>query len=680
MISPCEGYAHTTSLYAGESLHLHLALAPDAPGQQNAETVNIGVFYTGCEDLDLSLLTFPVQVSLAPAPPPRAWEGLDWPCSASVATQPDWPSGLYVVAPIGYGDILCFVLRPPKPRSRLLVQVSFLTPLAYCNRGGKSLYAYNSQGAPACTVGFDRPGALPYPEYALSAWLARQQIEADWCSSLDLHREPDLLDHYDCLVLGGHAEYWTAALRAHLTRFVTRGGCLLVLSGNTGYRQVRLSDDLRRMSYHQRPDLDPGSDDSLLAVGWSEPPLAQPINHLLGAGWLHGAYCGGEAGEGGAIPSAYRCHFPGHWVFEGVWSKADSAAGHFETPAFMHYETDAAAFAMSPAGYPVVTGQDGSPTSCVVLASADLRHWPGRPGWATMSLCSVGQGWVFHGGTTEWLNRLEKESEPPASQESGMLSRITRNVLRRFLHGDAGAPAPWTRVGGTPQLQGLTRHGQQLLMLGHDGQLWWREPVGAQITPTAAGIAPPHCGSLCSDGQALWALDSQGEVFYSSDASQPLVSSWQHLPGQAGSPAARLAQLVCLAQVLYAVDSAGCCWRRPASSLSPAGRPWKWTRLNLAALPGRLHALALRDMHLLALVELTESGQSQTQLWRNQGGFIEESAGWVCLAVWPAWAVTSLAVFDDMLYLGDAGQQLYWAPSAALTGRAPYRSRIRPAA
>jgi hypothetical protein len=64
----------------------------------------------------------------------------------------------------------------------------------------------------------------------------------------------------------------------------------------------------------------------------------------------------------------------------------------------MWYETDAAPFVDEPEGYPRVTGEEGTPLSYVVLASADLRSWGGKPGMATMGLL-LRNGTVFNGGS-----------------------------------------------------------------------------------------------------------------------------------------------------------------------------------------------------------------------------------------------------------------------------------------
>lgn len=654
------GYAGVTSVAAGQPLRLHLARTdatvahgPPPAGALPGPAPLLELQRIGASN-EAPVCRWQQPLAAAPLPGPRPWEGLDWPVSVEIATEPHWPSGLYGVHAPGGADWLCVVVRAPVPRQRLLVAVDFLTPQAYCATGGKSLYGYNSGGQPAHCVGLDRPEALPYPEIRLARWLDRRGLLADWCCTLDLATHPGLLQTHDCLVVGGHFEYWTGAMREALAGFVRRGGRLVVLSGNTGYRRVRWDAARRQVHYWQRPDLDPCEQEDDLAVAFSEPPLAQPVNALLGGGWGCGAY-GAPDGQ----RSAYTCLLPDHWVFDGVWR--EGTEGPRRTAAFMHYETDAVDLQLQPHGHALATGRDAAPLATVVLAQADLRHWA-RPGWATMSLTHVGRGRVFHAGSTDWLDALDEGDE--------QLSRITLNVLQRFLDRSPGwLPGRWSEgesIGRLPGAGLLVAGPRQLLHLAPDGTLQCRDALPATLAWQPAGRLPWAGAGLCHDGHRWWALDAAGVLWLCDAAAAPgHAAAWRPLAG--GGPAGR--PLCALPQCLYAVDEDGTLWCRP--TVAEPAVPWR--RLPMRGLAGRVVALALRDHHLLVCTTAQRGalleGRQGTGLWRHDAGFIEDSAAWVPLRTWDGAGWSALALVDDMLYAADADGGLHWLPSAAAIGR-----------
>src|SRR5260370_37159359 len=133
---------------------------------------------------------------------------------------------------------------------------------------------------------------------------------------------------------------------------IANGGNVVVLWGNTCYRQVRLEQNNRMVVFYKYHD--PFPDNERASVAWADPPVNRPQNSFLGVGWTHGAFDGPL--------TAYTIHFPSHWVFEGVPFPPGQPP---QTAAFMHYETDAAAFVMEAEGYPRVTGEEGTPLSYV---------------------------------------------------------------------------------------------------------------------------------------------------------------------------------------------------------------------------------------------------------------------------------------------------------------------------
>src|SRR4051812_33346557 len=316
------GYTGATSLLPGQEIDLFLSTDGSA-GPQSIVVTRVA----GSESA-----TLVADVSEQPVPASSAWEGFGWSATASFTVPAAWPSGYYQAAGPAGEVVGGFVVRPSAPgsASTTLVSIDLLTNQAYNGSGGKSLY----DPGRASVVSFDRPGGLPGGrELPLLGWLANEGIAVEYCAAQDL--EDGDLDAYDCLIVAGHAEYWTGGMRDAVEHYVAGGGNLVSLSGNTCYRQVRLEDAGRTLVFHKYAGADPvGGRDA--TVAFAEPPVNRPQNALLGVGFTHASW---GATQGAA---AYQLHFPGHWAMANV--------GVTATAPFMSYETDAAALVEEPEG------------------------------------------------------------------------------------------------------------------------------------------------------------------------------------------------------------------------------------------------------------------------------------------------------------------------------------------
>ncbi|WP_228150321.1 GldG family protein [Acinetobacter baumannii] len=238
------GYSSATSVLPGSSISFYLST--DVPGVMNLTIERIGT-----TSVSSTITTTLFTRSL---PTTNPWEGFGWPVSTTFNIPSNWPSGLYRLAYMSQ-DVLTFVIRPviPAAVSKVLLQVSFLTPTAYNAAGGKSLYDFNSVGgARANKVSFNRSGGTPAsngPESILIHWLETEGIAIEYCSSVDLHSISNLLTNYECLIIAGHDEYWTRAMRDQTEQFIANGGNLIILSGNTCYRAVRLEQGNRMVVF-----------------------------------------------------------------------------------------------------------------------------------------------------------------------------------------------------------------------------------------------------------------------------------------------------------------------------------------------------------------------------------------------------------------------------------------------
>jgi len=81
-------------------------------------------------------------------------------------------------------------------------------------------------------------------EWRVLAWLEREGFKYDIVSGADLHENPDLLAHYDAVILSTHCEYWTREMFAGLKRHHENNGLwVLNLSGNSIYREIKFYGD-----------------------------------------------------------------------------------------------------------------------------------------------------------------------------------------------------------------------------------------------------------------------------------------------------------------------------------------------------------------------------------------------------------------------------------------------------
>lgn len=501
-----------------------------------------------------------------------------------------------------------FAVRRAGPdKAPALLSVPFATWQAYNRAGepGQSLY-WTEQPSRASSVSFDRPGGGPPPEQwelPMMRWLRESDWAVDYCSNIDLHLDPGILDGYRLLVIAGHDEYWTWQMREAVESFTRRGGNVAIFGGNTCWWQMRLDDGGRTMTCYRDAIADPvvrAGHPELATVEWSSAPVCRPENAMTGLSFRLGAGCWERMAA--MAEEAYVARFADHWVFGGT-GLADGDTFGFGC---LGYETDAAHLDQAGASY-YPTGKDGSPASLTVLATADLRHWAayGQGGAATMGIFTSGAGTVFNAGTVCW----------GAALDDPVVARITGNVLGRLTAARHTWPA-WTAAGTRAPVRALASAGAMLYaVVGGEGGTWflgtrracgqnlpWRrlgaaDGIGALASPrdavpgaptalygarrdgvvvrrpaepepapwTVVGRCPPGARGLAVAGNEFYLLGSCGRV-------------WSLAQGELGSGAWALAEeasgLVALAALngrLVGVNEAG----RLLSRLPVAGAAWE---------------------------------------------------------------------------------------------------------
>ncbi|MBS1554519.1 MAG: hypothetical protein JSU09_06305 [Bacteroidetes bacterium] len=196
---------------------------------------------------------------------------------------PPLKSGVYL-----WNDEIPFVVKSTK--AKIIVVYSSNTENAYCNAGGKSLYAFNStEKKPAAIVSFLRPIPLPRHSEAFLKWFCKQNYsEVGYITDSDLDSF-DEIKNAKLLMIVGHSEYWTLDARRNFDRFVDEGKNALVLSGNTMWWQVRYDKNKSQLiGYKDYPDPEPNV--CLHTTRWNEQQLGYPIVNSIGADFAHAGY------------------------------------------------------------------------------------------------------------------------------------------------------------------------------------------------------------------------------------------------------------------------------------------------------------------------------------------------------------------------------------------------------
>ena len=177
-----------------------------------------------------------------------------WPVTDSIRVGDDWTSGYYLAEAVltsgpwtGRAATTFFVVHQPPttPGSSILVQVPVNTWQAYNEWGGKSLYDFHSPRAYA--VSFDRPLGLMaqspmWWEIQLVRFLEREGYDASYQTDVDTDVDGTSLLRHRLVVVAGHDEYWSGAMRDAFDTALADGTNLAFMGSNDGYWQVKYAD------------------------------------------------------------------------------------------------------------------------------------------------------------------------------------------------------------------------------------------------------------------------------------------------------------------------------------------------------------------------------------------------------------------------------------------------------
>lgn len=427
-----------------------------------------------------------------------------WDPSFQLAVPPDWKSGVYAarVKSATEEDLIPFFVRPPRGRTSapIALLIPTLSYLAYSNWQAwnhplmeadfrrvcgaafdairvrsdnrymvdnrlKSLYDVHTDGSGVCYVSRLHPHVNWRPGYRwpfgpggcahqlatdlyIVDWLESKGFACDVITDDDLDAEGEaLLQPYRVVLTGSHPEYWTEAMLGGLEAYMRDGGRLMYLGGNSCYGVTSLSRDRQTVEIRREHGTRtwvamPGESfhSTTGEPGGNWRHRGRPEHRLMGIGFTSYGVTGGAPYRRTPASRDPRVSF----IFEGV---AGDLIG--DLPALM--------LGYGAAGLELdrYDPQLGSPLHALVVASAtgmpdeyiaDIDEFPacvpnlmGHSGptvRADMTYVEYPKGGAIWGvGSITWTSCLSYNNY------DNSVSRVTENVLRRFLNPGAGGTA-----------------------------------------------------------------------------------------------------------------------------------------------------------------------------------------------------------------------------------------------
>ncbi|MYS58200.1 hypothetical protein GTW54_05185 [Streptomyces sp. SID5468] len=427
-----EGYADRVSVLPGETFHLHISTT--AKGFR-AEAFRMG-WYGGAQARKVwESPRTPGGARGIPRPSGDTRTVLaGWPPSLAVTTT-GWPEGAYLIrltADTGEQRYIPVTVRSATTAGRLVLVNAVATWQAYNTWGGHSLYhgpgGKSDYSGRALAVGCDRPydedGAPLFTTYEQPAIALAERLGLPlaYVTGMDVDRDPALLRGAHAVVSLGHDEYWTPAMRAHVTAARDAGTNVAFLGANACFRRIRLEPSPggeRRLVVCYKTDWprDPlaGKDDAAVTTDYREPPAARPENSLTGTLY-----------ESNPTDADYVVAEPGHWLFEGTGVTRGTGFPNLVGTEYDRVNSGAA-----------------TPRPIQIVAHSRLVC-RGVRSYSDSAYYTVASGaGVFNTGTMRWVESLTGDGGhgiPPHT--AAFTSRVTENLLRAFAAGPAGRTHP----------------------------------------------------------------------------------------------------------------------------------------------------------------------------------------------------------------------------------------------
>jgi hypothetical protein len=318
-------------------------------------------------------------------------------------------------------------IRDDLSRSKYLFVNAVADWQAYNEWGGGSVYYggvghSRNYGARSRVVSFDRPydwglgaGDFIGAELPLLMRMEEAGLDVTYCTSVDVHENPDLLKRHTAVLSTAHDEYWSMPMRNAFESARDAGTNVAFWGANAMFRQIRFQDSPngknRREVCYKSASEDPVDNRNLTTVNWRDAPLDMPEASIIGVQY---------DGQGFAD---LEVNNPDGWIWEATGVGYGQKFGGVIGPEFDR--------------------QFGaSPENLEVFARSAIREKQGRATYADTAYYSAPSGaGVFASGTNGWISRLKYHYSTPDPLEP-QLYHATMNVLRLFGQGPAGKARP----------------------------------------------------------------------------------------------------------------------------------------------------------------------------------------------------------------------------------------------
>jgi hypothetical protein len=424
------GFADTTSVDHGEQIQIRVSTA--AP-TWTVDAYRIGYYGgTGGRLIWSSTAQPGVEQPAATADPRTNMREAPWQASLTIPTDGTWPPGQYLLrleSSDGGASFVPVVVRDDESTAPLLVQSAVTTWQAYNGWGGTNLYTgEGGQGSTrARVVSFDRPyggngsGEFLGREFEFIWFVERLGLDVTYWTDIDLDAQGERAQQHRAVLIPGHDEYYTVAMREALEEARDAGTNLAFFGANNVYRRIRLEPSAtgeRRHEVNYRTAAeDPlrGIDDAQVTTSFRDAPASNPESSLIG--------------------NYYECN-----PVKADWVVADASAWMFEGSGF---ENGDRVPDMVGNEYDRVTPGVPTPENIQVLAHSPVVC-RGDASFANSTWYSAPSGaGVFSAGTFGWSPLMDDAC--PNGVDTGpacRLQKVTENLLVAMAAGPAGAAHP----------------------------------------------------------------------------------------------------------------------------------------------------------------------------------------------------------------------------------------------
>ena len=418
-----EGYTDRDSVQAGDRVRLYVSTTAS---RFKVVAYRMG-WYRGARARAVWTSPWLPGVRQPPARVRGAVHQVDapWRLSTTLETT-GWPPGMYLLRlDTDRGAVRRFVplvVRTASTRGAVVIVNANTTWQAYNRWGGYSLYRGPTGGDQdrARAVTFDRPydygagaGDFIGAELPLLALAERLGLPLAYATNVDVHRDPHLLDGARAVITLGHDEYWSPAMRAHVTLARDRGTNVAFLGANAIYRKIRFAATplgAHRTQISYKDATDPIGDPAQVTTQWRAAPSNDPESTLTGA--------------------LYQCNpvradmiitEVGHWLFAGL-----NLTPGTRLPGLVGSEYDR------------VDLTAPTPRPIQVLAHSPV-NCHGEPDHSDVAYYTTRSGaGVINVGTSDWIAALDSDNPDIRRIVRG----VTTTLLTTFAAGPAGRKHP----------------------------------------------------------------------------------------------------------------------------------------------------------------------------------------------------------------------------------------------